>query len=257
MQHQPGPRDRPVTLRLAGGIALLTLALAACGGDAVPGAADSGAGGQSAAAGDAPAAGGSAVTYDASLRDSPCSLIGPEVVAAVFDLPVDGIKQYAAGGMCKYDWKGDGRIMNAVIHVLRVGETAAETAGYFANATAGMDAAALDAALESIREQASDEPAAGALLGAAGEVSRAGSGGLEFGDVEGIGDRARMQLGNGDLSVLHGNLYFSVAAFHGDRMQAPASLSEMVSASRAWHRETLSQRKEQSIALAKAALAAR
>lgn len=207
--------------------------------------------------------GDGAAKFDSSLRDAPCEVVTAETVAGVFGLPVEEIEQHSAMGMCTYNWKGDGQVLDATIHVTRVSESAAAAAEYFGRATAGLSGAELDAAMNSVREQARKQAgeAGGttdAILGAAGEASSSGSRGIQFRDVPGIGDQARMQVGKGDLNILYGNLFFSVSAYHG----APMSFADgfpgasgLVAASNAWMAEVLPQREEQSIELARAALA--
>ena len=248
--------QRPLVRRLfpAVSAAAFALMLAGCGGDAATEGGSSGSGGQRASA-------KASAKFDPSLRDAPCSVVTVDTVASVFDLPVDEIEEHGSMGMCLYSWKGDGQVMDATIHVTRVSDTVADAAEYFGSATAGIGGAELDRAMESIREQARKEAgegsaAADAVLGAAGDASRSGSGGIQFRDVAGIGDHARMQEGKGDLSILLGNLHFSVTAYHGDRMPPPDNFSEMVAASRAWMKTILPQREAQTIELARAAVAA-
>lgn len=251
--RSPRPRAAACLFLPAASAAALALMLAGCGGDGA-GAAGPGGAGQGASA-------GAKARFDPALRDAPCSVVTADTVGSVFGLPVDEIEQYAAMGMCQYNWKGDGQVMDATVHVARVSDDAAGAAKYFASTTAGISGADLDQAMDSIRGNArekmeGDGGATDALLGAAGEASSSGSRGIQFRDVVGIGDQARMQEGRGDLSVLHGNLHFSVTAYHGDRMPLPDNLQEMVAASRAWQQTTLPQREKQTIQLAKAALAA-
>ncbi|MGY1530174.1 hypothetical protein [Luteimonas sp. A649] len=246
-RRSPGRVQLPAVSMLA-----LALMLAGCGGDAANAAGNPSAGGQQGLS-------RASAKFDPSLRDTPCSVVTIDTVATVFGLPVDEIEQHAAAGMCLYSWKGNGQVMDATIHVTRVSDNAADAADYFASATRGIGGAELDAAMDSIgekaRENAADSAATDALLGAAGSASRSGSGGIQFSEVMGIGDRARMQVGRGDLSVLQDNLHFSVTAYHGDRMPAPAGLAEMVAASREWHKTTLTQREQQTLALARVAVA--
>lgn len=81
-------------------------------------------------------------------------VVTAETVAGVFGLPVEEIEQHSAMGMCTYNWKGDGQVLDATIHVTRVSESAAAAAEYFGRATAGLSGAELDAAMNSVREQA-------------------------------------------------------------------------------------------------------
>ena len=230
------------------------LILAGCGGDAATEAGNSAGGGKGASA-------NTSVRFDSSLRDAPCSVVTADTLAGVFGLPVDEIEQHASMGMCLYEWKGDGQVMDATVHVTRVSDSAAHAAEYFANATGGMTGAELDEAMDSIREQARESAgeegtAADAVLGATGDAPRGGSGGLQFRDVAGIGDQARMRVDKGDLNVLYGNLHFSVTAYHGAQMEVTTTnMKELVAASQAWQKETLPQREEQTLEVARAAIA--
>ncbi|MEN1958338.1 hypothetical protein [Luteimonas changyuni] len=256
--HTPFHRSRPRSVRSslipAASTATLALLLAGCGGDgaAEAGRADAGGTGVSTSA---PA------RFDASLSDSPCSVVTVDTVATVFGLPVGEIEQHESAGICLYNWKGDGMVMDATVHVARVAEDAAAAAQHFANVTRGMSGDELGKAMDGISEQARasagpDSAAAGALLAGAADATRSASRGIEFSDVDGVGDQARMLVGRGDLRVLVDNLHFSVTAHHGERMAAPPDLTKLVAASRAWHQTTLAEREEQTIALARAAVAA-
>ncbi|MGY0652840.1 hypothetical protein ACW7GZ_13475 [Luteimonas sp. A537] len=188
-------------------------------------------------------------------------MVTVDTVATVFGLPAGEIEQHESSGMCLYNWKGEGMVMDATIHVTRVADDARAAAEHFANVTRGISGAELDKAMDGVREQARenagpDSAAADALLGGVADATRSASRGIEFSDVDGVGDQARMLVGRGELSVLVDNLHFSVTAHHGKRMTAPPDLKQLVAASRAWHQTTLAEREEQSIAVARAAVAA-
>lgn len=233
--------------------AMLALLLAGCAGDA-----DSGAG--NAAAGDGGVS--ASARFDESMRDTPCKVVTLETVAGVFGLSPDEIKQSERSGHCEYRWKNDGQTLETDVHIYRVGGSAADVASYFRQATQGISGADLDKAMDSIREQAreelgADNAAADALLGAAADSTRSESGGLQFRDVEGVGDQARISVGGGDLHVLYGNLYFTLSAYHGEQMKFEGhDLTRLVSASREWRKSVQPQREEQSLQLARAAVAA-
>src|SRR3546814_2589712 len=86
--------------------------------------------------------------------------------------------------------------------------------------------------------------------------STSGSAGIQFEDVEGVGDEARFALtvGAGDLHVRVGNLYFTTAAYSGATMPMPERLtgSSMLAANKKWRHDTMPQRKEAAIKLARA-----
>src|SRR3546814_10108766 len=68
-----------------------------------------------------------------------------------------------------------------------------------------------------------------------------GSAGIQFEDVEGVGDEARFALtvGAGDLHVRVGNLYFTTAAYSGATMPMPERLtgSSMLAANKKWRHD--------------------
>lgn len=248
-------RLRPALAFLApvASTAMLALLLAGCAGDA-----DSGAGNGAAGGGGASAS----ARFDESMEDTPCKVVTLETVAGVFGLPPDEIEQNERSGNCEYSWKDEGQTLETNVHIYRVGGSTAEVAEYFGQVTQGISGADLDKAMDSVREQAreelgTDSAAADALLGAAADSTRSESGGLQFRDVEGIGDQARISVGGGDLHVLHGNLYFTVSAYHGEQMKFEGhDLTKLVSASRDWRKSVQPQREEQSQQLARAAIAA-
>src|SRR3546814_20501525 len=87
-----------------------------------------------------------------------------------------------------------------------------------------MSGADVDRAMAGVKEKAASEgkldtagkKAADAIVGSA-----SGSAGIQFEDVEGVGDEARFALtvGAGDLHVRAGNLYFTASAYSGPGMQ--------------------------------------
>src|SRR3546814_4203262 len=87
-----------------------------------------------------------------------------------------------------------------------------------------MSGADLDRIKANIKEKAAaelnarGEKAADAIMG-----KTSGSAGIQFEDVEGVGDEARFALtvGAGDLHVRVGNLYFTTAAYSGATMPMP------------------------------------
>src|SRR3546814_6493344 len=86
--------------------------------------------------------------------------------------------------------------------------------------------------------------------------SGSGSAGIQFEDVEGVGDEARFALtvGAGDLHVRAGNLYFVASAYAGPGMQMPEKLTgaSIIAADKQWRRDTVPQRKDAATKLAKA-----
>src|SRR3546814_20654594 len=75
-----------------------------------------------------------------------------------------------------------------------------------------------------------------------------GSAGIQFEDVEGVGDEERFALtvGAGDLHVRVGNLSFTTAAYSGATMPKPERLtgSSMLAANKKWRQHTKPPRQE-------------
>src|SRR3546814_3666931 len=113
-----------------------------------------------------------------------------------------------------------------------------------------MSGADLDRIKANIKEKAAaelnarGEKAADAIMG-----KTSGSAGIQFEDVEGVGDEARFALtvGAGDLHVRVGNLYFTTAAYSGATMPMPERLtgSSMLAANKKWRHDTMPQRTEE------------
>lgn len=251
MRHLP----RFSRVVLAGAFAAaLVLLVAGCGNEA----ATSGAAGESAAA-------SSGKRFDLSLDGDACNFVTAETLAATFGMPAEEIEHYGSGSMCMYNWRGDERTLDVTIHLTSVADTAAEAARTFNNATRGISGAELDRAMAAVAEQARksgdlDEAgaaAADALVGETGKAMADGSGGLQFRDVEGLGDQARVLVGNGDVHVLHGNLYFNIGAYSGPQMPPPSEYTAeaLLEASRAWQASIVPEREEAGIALAHAVIA--
>lgn len=238
---------------LFGASALVLLpAFGACGGAAADADAEPT---TSAAAGEA--------RFAESLEDEPCAVVTKETVAAVFDIPAGEITA-DSGMFCTYEWEGGGRTVDVTVHINSVAEDAERAASRFASATRGMSGADLDRAVDDIKQRAAESgelkgdgarEAAGAVTASVGSDR-----GIQFEDVEGVGDEARLALtvGAGDLWVRVGNLIFTVSAYSGPEMPMPDELSPgaIMSASKEWQKETMPQRKEAAVKLAKAAIAA-
>src|SRR3546814_3252473 len=94
-----------------------------------------------------------------------------------------------------------------------------------------MSGADLDRIKANIKEKAAaelnarGEKAADAIMG-----KTSGSAGIQFEDVEGVGDEARFALtvGAGDLHVRVGNLYFTTAAYSGRSAEHTSELQSLM-----------------------------
>ncbi len=237
---------------------LPALLLAACGG-----ASDSTAPSQSLPESQAGVADSAQV--DAAIEDTPCALVTPEMVATVFDVPAVDLEQSHSRAMssCTYTREGDGGGLEATVSVERVYEDAESAASGFRSITAGMSGAKLDHSMAGIQKSAREEGDLDATgkRGAADTIidNSGNSGGIQFEDVEEVGDEARLALtvGAGKLYVRAGNLNFTVAAYSGPDMRMPAKLTPdaIMDADEQWRRETMPQRKQAAVKLARAVIA--
>lgn len=198
-----------------------------------------------------------------SLGDKPCDLVTKETVAATFDIPADEIEQSKLSSMCEYRWEDDQREVFVTAYIDQIHDDARSAASQFDGATRSLTGAQVDSAFEHIAEQAKkskdalDTPGkqrtADAILGG-GKSS--GARGIQFEDVDGIPDQARFNLSTGALHMRHGNLVFNLNAYAGEKMPMPSpfSAAALVEASKVWLVQTLPQRRQDAMLLAKAAL---
>src|SRR3546814_72425 len=163
---------------------------------------------------------------------------------------------------CVYSGENDDETerLDVKVKVSDVDENAEGAASNFRSVTRGMSGADVDRAMAGVKEKAASEgeldtagkqKAADAIVG-----STSGSAGIQFEDVEGVGDEARFALtvGAGDLHVRAGNLYFVASAYAGPGMQMPEKLTgaSIIAADKQWRRDTVPQRKDAATKLAKA-----
>ena len=235
------------------------LLLAACGGNG-----DSATSSRSApasqAASDKPVT--DSVHVDAAIEKNPCELAPAEMVADLFEVPAADLERESSmSSACVYSWENGDETerLDVKVNVSDVDENAERAASNFRSVTRGMSGADLDRAMAGVKEKAASDArldAAGKKAADAIAGSSSGSAGIQFEDVEGVGDEARFALtvGAGDLHVRAGNLYFTASAYSGPGMQMPDKLTgaSIVAADRQWRRDTMPQRKDAAIKLAKA-----
>lgn len=239
-------------------LALLpALLLAACSGSEAPAPAD-----DTRPVAPAPGAVAGSTEVEAAVEDAPCTLLTPEIVAAVFDVPVSGLERaHSMSSKCAYSWEGGERTLQASLDVSGVYEDAESAARRFRSATRGMSSEALDDAMQDVAAKAREElHGAGAKRAADAVAGTPGSAdGIVFEDVRGVGDEARMAqtVGAGDLHVRAGNLNFVVAAYSGPAMPSPDSFDPgaIMAASNAWRTQTLPERERAATELARAVVA--
>lgn len=233
------------------------LLLASCGGN-------SDGTGASQSSPDSQAASGEPVTdsvqVDAAIEKTPCELASAEMVATLFSVPVAELERESSmSSACVYSWENSDETerLDAKVKVSDVYEDAEQAALRFRAVTKGMSGADLDHIKAGIKEKAAaelnsrGEKAAGAIMG-----KTTGSRGIQFEDVEGVGDEARFALtvGAGDLHVRVGNLYFTTSAYSGATMPMPEKMTgaSILASNKKWRQDTMPQRKDAAIKLARA-----
>lgn len=201
---------------------------------------------------------------DAAIEETPCELAPAEMVAGIFGVPATELeRQSSMSSSCVYAWEGDTTQLDVAVDVAGVHEDAESAARRFRSVTAGMSGAELDRVMDGMKDELASQgklDSDGERLAADAVVANSSdSAGIRFEDVEGVGDEARMALtvGAGDLHVRAGNLNFTVSAYSGPTMPMPEELTyaSMMSANKAWQQDTLPQRKQAAVKLAKAIVA--
>ncbi|HET6632743.1 MAG TPA: hypothetical protein VFG73_08560 [Rhodanobacteraceae bacterium] len=198
---------------------------------------------------------------DESLRKHACNLLTTAMVAEAFALPAAEIEQSnVIGSHCEYEWEGEGEEMDAKVIVKRVFDDADKAAEYFNRATRNVSTAEMAKAKAMLHEQLaksgkldSERKRTTAKAVTGGAVRDA----IAFEPVEGVADQARFDTGTGELAVRHGNLYFKISGYRGSSMPMPAKMdfNSIRANSRKWIRETMPQRKQAAVKLARAAVA--
>ncbi|HET7411207.1 MAG TPA: hypothetical protein VFJ18_00985 [Pararhizobium sp.] len=208
------------------------------------------------ASGEAPPDASSAV-FDAELEKTPCEIMPKKLVAKTFGIPADEIDETSVlSSKCVYEWEGNEKLLEVSLKV-NVLENRDRAADRFHSVTRGLSAEELSDAMARIAGKAEETGKLDteAKKGAAKKMTGAlASGGLHFQEVEGVGDEARFGARFGTLYVLRGNLKLDLTAYHGPRMPVPETLSggSIMKAAKAWQKETMPVRKQQSVELAKA-----
>jgi hypothetical protein len=145
-----------------------------------------------------------------------CEILTAELVATTFDVAADALSQMQMLG-CRYDWQGEDQILEASISMLRVHDTEAAAAGWFASATKNRTAEEMQAQLDRVAEQleASEQLDTAVEKSMAKSVlSAMGTKAVHFDDLPGVGNEARVN-DDGSVYVRVRNLTFTVSAYKG------------------------------------------
>lgn len=205
--------------------------------------------------------------FDKDVRKKGCELLTAKLVAATFGVPESELTQRKVMG-CLYTWKSGEQILEASVISLRAHKSEEAAARWFKRATRDLSQAEAKAALDRVVTKTKEhrdvdteqkKKTVDAVVG--GLADGVGAEGFVYEDVPGVGDEARMNAGDGNITVRIANLTFSVAAYQGTAMPTPnvqglSDVKEIMrvvkAATAAWQRETLPQRRQDSTKLAKA-----
>lgn len=201
-------------------------------------------------------------------RKKGCEMLTAKLVADTFEVPEGELKQMKLMG-CIYSWKGDGEIVEANITLLRAHKSEKAAASWLDNATKTLTKEELQAQMEQVRAKVKEreeidtklkEKTADQMLDVANDMMA--DEGVSYTDVEGVGDQARINVGDGTLWVRVDNLTFNVVGYKGKPQEAPkytaADMKDIKkvtamakAAQRAWLKEVADQRRSGATKLAK------
>jgi hypothetical protein len=206
--------------------------------------------------------------FGKDMRKKGCELLTPKLVADAFGVPEGEVKQTKVMG-CIYNWKADGQIVEANITLLRTHKSEKLAAQWLEKATQTQTKEQMAAQMQEIKGKVKEreevdtklkEETADTLLNAATDMLP--DEGVTYEDVDGVGDQARINTGDGTLWVRVDNLTFNVTAFKGKEMEQPEyTAADMKNikkvtamaqqAQQAWLKENVDQRRADSIKVAK------
>ena len=207
-----------------------------------------------------------AAQYDKDLRKKACEILTAEMVEKTLDVPAKDLTQVKVLG-CAYTWDEDNQIAEARLSSMRVHDSAQKAQVWFGRATKGMTAEEVEKTMAQVAEKAKEDERVDTdekkkmVEGFAKMAAKAGP--IEFEDMDGIGDEARVNKADGEIWVRKGNLTFTVAAYKGKGLDAPPMdpkdmkgfAAKMRAADKAHKKETMPQRKEAGRKIAEQVLA--
>jgi hypothetical protein len=188
------------------------------------------------------------------------------MVEKTLDVPAKDLTQVKVLG-CAYTWDEDNQIAEARLSSMRVHDSAQKAQVWFGRATKGMTAEEVEKTMAQVAEKAKEDERVDTdekkkmVEGFAKMAAKAGP--IEFEDMDGIGDEARVNKADGEIWVRKGNLTFTVAAYKGKGLDAPPMdpkdmkgfAAKMRAADKAHKKETMPQRKEAGRKIAEQVLA--
>lgn len=198
-----------------------------------------------------------AAPFDTSIQDRPCEALTAQMVADVLDVGADRLEQsQPLDALCSYEMEEDGDTLQVEV-TLDARESVDAAAAYFSAATRSMSREELEEAMKTLQDMSAEDESDGQEEVTDGIASGLMQDGIQFEDVEGVGDEARFEPSNGSLHLRKGNLLIDLSAFHGPKMPLPDKITSdtIMKAMNAWLQDTMDTRKKQAVALAGAVLA--
>jgi len=206
--------------------------------------------------------------FDKSLSKKACEILTAAKVAEAFNVPESELKQLKMMG-CIYTWEKGDQELHARLSISSIAKTEGRAVTWFKNATKGMSQAETKAAMASIKTKAKkdakvDSKAKKKIVDKMGDAAIGinSNGGIQFRDIAGLGDEARLQLGDGAVWVRVDNMMFIVTGYKGKQPPPPslkgADLKNIakvaMAATKKWTQDTMVERERDAITVAKLVL---
>jgi hypothetical protein len=220
------------------------------------------------------AAGGGGKVFPKDQHKKACEMLTADMVATQLGVEAGALEQMKVGG-CLYSWTKEDRseLVDASIMGIFAMDDADRARKRFEDLTKSRTAKEMQEEVEAMKAAAKGDATIDTAAKAEQVEAVAGmlgdlvpEGGLQFEDVPGIGDAARVNVHDGSLVVLLGNMTFDVRAFKGK--PAPDLPTEVITSTdikkltaaakendAKWMSETREQRRAMAIELAKVIVA--
>jgi hypothetical protein len=208
--------------------------------------------------------------FEKDMRKQGCELLTAKLVADTFGAPEADLRQTKVMG-CIYSWSEGDQMVEAQVMMLRAHKSEKSAARWFGNATRSVTKEEVTAMMETVKEKAKEREEIDTKLKkkTTDQLADVATGmiadeGIQYEDLEGVGEQARVNVGDGSIWVRVDNLTFTVSAYKGKTMTQPhyASMkpkqiiAASTKASKEWMKETAPQRTTDSTTLAKLIVAA-
>lgn len=160
-------------------------------------------------------------TFLKDQRKLGCEMLPPDMVASTLDVPEAELEQFKIMG-CNYKWEKGEEMAEASLMSIWVKKDAEQARRWFENSTKNQTKEELQAAMKMVTQKAKEsksidtktkEKTVDTVGGMAGAMMP--DEGYQYEDVAGIGDAARMASHDHALTVLVGNMIFTVRAYKG------------------------------------------